>query len=85
MLSDSYSVVKLCHVSGVSRSAYYAYLSGASYTLSEQKKEISQAVKEVFDEHKRRYGWRRIQAELADQEIQVGRHQIRSRMKEQNL
>ncbi len=39
----------------------------------------------MFDTHKRRYGWRRIQAELADQGMSVGRHQIRSRMVEQNL
>ena len=42
-------------------------------------------MKQVFTKHKRRYGWRRIQAELADEGLKAGRHQIRSRMKEQNL
>lgn len=53
--------------------------------LKEKKVQIKDAVKEVFDKHKRRYGWRRIQAELADEGLFVGRHQIRNRMKEQNL
>jgi transposase InsO family protein len=85
LLKEEFRVTKLCEVLAVSRSAYYAYLSGATYSLSDQKTEISEAVKEVFGEHKKRYGWRRIQAELADQNLRVGRHQIRSRMKEQNL
>jgi len=84
-LSPSFSVLKLCEVLGVSRSAYYAYLSESSYRFGEQKAKVSEAVKEVFDEHKRRYGWRRIQAELADRNIIVGRHQIRSLMKDQSL
>lgn len=53
--------------------------------MKAEKTEIGDAIKEVFDRHKRRYGWRRIQAELAEQGMVVGRHQIRSRMKEQNL
>lgn len=85
MLSTEFSVVKLCEILGVSRSAYYAYSKGSTYQLSDQKSEVGEAIKEVFEEHKRRYGWRRIQAELASRGIQAGRHQIRSRMKDQNL
>lgn len=53
--------------------------------LSGEKARVSEAVKQVFDFHKRRYGWRRIQAELQDEGMQVGRHQIRQRMQEQGL
>lgn len=69
----------------MSRSAYYAYLNEESYVLKGQKAELGEAVKRIFDFHKRRYGWRRIQGDLADEGIKVGRYQIRSRMREQDL
>ena len=46
---------------------------------------ISTEIKNIFTFHKRRYGWRRIQSELCDKGLEVGRHQIRSRMREQGL
>ena len=82
LLRPDFGVAKLCEVLGVSRSAFYAYSKGSTYRLSDQKSQVGQAVKNVFDEHERRYGWRRIQAELATRDIAVGRHQIRSRMQE---
>lgn len=42
-------------------------------------------MKVVFDEHKRRYGSRRIEAELKGMGLDAGRYQIRRRMKEQGL
>lgn len=78
-------MLALCQVLGVSRSAYYAYKTGKSYELKEEKAMISKEINTVFHFHKRRYGWRRIQAELRDKGIQVGRHQIRNRMREQGL
>ena len=81
----AYPVALLCRVLRVSESAYYAHASGKSYGLSAQKAEIAKQVKEVFDAHRRRYGSRRIQAELAAQNIKVGRFQIRSLMRSQEL
>ena len=75
----------MCSVLGVSRSAYYAYINEQSYVLKGEKAQIKEAVKRVFDKHRRHYGWRRIQAKLADEGLLVGRHQICNRMKEQNL
>lgn len=70
---------------GISRNGYYDYINGKTYVLSKEKSHIKDEVKRVFEKHKKRYGWRRIQAELASKDLSVGRHQIRSRMKEQNL
>ena len=84
-MSSEYKVASLCRVLGVSRSAYYAYLNEESYVLKRQKAELGEAVKRIFEFHKRRYGWRRIQGDLADEGIKAGRYQIRSRMREQNL
>jgi len=88
MLKSEYrsiSIVRICEVLGISRNSYYVYHNGKTYVLSEEKERIKTEVKRVFDNHKKRYGWRRIQAELAAENIEVGRHQIRNRMKEQNL
>lgn len=84
-LSSRFSVIQLCSVLGVSRSGYYSYTNGTSHVLSDSKAEIGEAIEEIFNFHKRRYGWRRIQGDLLDRGYQVGRHQIRSRMKEQGL
>jgi len=84
-LSAEYSVVNLCRVLEVSRSAYYAYYSGTTYVLQGQKQWIADEVRQVFEFHKRRYGSRRIREELLDKGWQVGRHQVTQRMKEQGL
>jgi transposase InsO family protein len=80
-----YPVQVVCHVLGVSRSAYYAYRSGQSYVLSEAKERLKQGVKRVFDKHLSRYGTRRIVAELQDEGYQGGRHAVRRWLKEQSL
>ncbi len=41
-------------------------------------------VQEVFWENRRRYGSRRVQKALQEQGIEVGRHQVRRLMKQQN-
>jgi len=84
-LSEEFALVRICKVLGVCRSAYYCYLNGGSHVLKDEKAKVAKAVKRVFDFHKRRYGWRRIQAELRDEGMEVGRHQIRQRMREQGL
>jgi len=65
-LAGEFSVEMLCSVLGVSRTAYYRYQRGASYQSSAAKEENKKLVEKVFSEHKRRYGNRRIVAELQD-------------------
>ncbi len=65
----------------VSRSAYYAYRSGTSHKLSAQKAAIGERVKETFYRHRRRYGARRIVAELSAEGVRVGRRLVRSQMR----
>jgi putative transposase len=84
-LRVEFDLVHLCRILNVSRSAYYSYINEKSYILKGEKSRIGEAVKRVFDAHKSRYGWRRIQVELASEGLHIGRHQIRSRMVEQNL
>ena len=46
---------------------------------------LERAVIDIFWDHKRRYGARRIVSELADMGIQVGRTRVRSIMKRNGL
>jgi transposase InsO family protein len=48
----------------VSIDAFYAWVVGKTYWLSEQKKALAEKVKEVFYLHRQRYRARRIAAEL---------------------
>ena len=70
---------------GVSYSGYYAYASGKSYLKSEQAEVLAAKVKEVYWTHKRRYGSRRISAELIATGVKAGRYRVRSLMRKQNL
>lgn len=69
----------------VSRSAYHAYASRKSYALSAAKAEIAEKVEAVFYSHRRRYGSRRIAAELRAEGTRVGRCQVRSAMRRAGL
>lgn len=84
-LANEFAVDTLCQVLRVSRTAYYRYLRGGSYRLSPEKDEHQPLVMEVFAEHKRRYGSRRIRAELQARGYPLGRRQVRTLMKNVGL
>jgi transposase InsO family protein len=69
----------------VSKSAYLDYRKGASYVVSARKTALGQRVKAVFYRHRRRYGARRITAELKAEGISAGRHLVRSQMQRLGL
>jgi len=64
----------------VTRSAYYAYLQRRRERKNQAGIEETTKIKECFDLHRRRYGSRRIAAQL-----KIGRHRVRSVMKAENL
>lgn len=84
-LERDFKVESLCQVLGVSRSGYYRYRKGETYQESESKEKQAQMVKKVFSEHKRRYGTRRIVAELQEMNIDIGRKRVRTIMQEASL
>lgn len=67
----------------VSRSAYYQHLEPKQPNGQEQQME--EQIVDVFTAHKRRYGIRRICAELKEKQIRVGKHRCRRIMKQQGL
>jgi len=85
VLSSEFALTRCCEALEVSSSAYYAWSKGQTYILKGDKKVISDLITGIFGFHKRRYGARRIREELKDRGHEIGRFQIRNRMKEQNL
>ena len=67
----------------VSRSAYYQSREVREPAPAKQQVEVQ--VVEVFKEHKRRYGIRRICSELKDKGIKAGRYQCRKVMQKHGL
>ena len=59
-------LASVCEVLEVSRSAYYAWRVGEPSQREQQEATLTPLVRAVFWKHRRRYGARRIAAELAD-------------------
>ena len=84
--ADQYPVQALCRVLGVSRSAYYSWLQHKEeITAGEKKNEVEQSIISIFKEHRRRYGVRRIVAELKADEIKAGVYKVRKVLKAHGL
>jgi len=69
----------------VGEAAFYAWRKGKTYQPSHKRRELAGSVKEVFYLHRRRYGARRISAELKARGLVVGRRLTGSLMKAQSL
>lgn len=66
----------------VDKSSYYRRRQEDGQTVLD---ETEDKVKEIFLDHKRRYGSRRIQAEMQAEGYRIGRHAVRRRMNELEL
>lgn len=75
----------LCKVLGVSRSAYYGYLSSEAGGPSAGDAALAKELGQLFAQHKRRYGSRRLQSALRDKGHGVGRHRVRGLMRALSL
>lgn len=78
--TDTYKISVLCQTLGVSRSGYYDWRK-----RSPLPEELTPKVTKVFWQHSRRYGSRRITAELQAQGEQVGRRRVRRILREERL
>lgn len=85
VLSVEHGIRILCSVLSVCFSSFYSWKRGDSFRPSPARITLSEQVKEVFGEHRRRYGARRISKELQAQGLTVGRYQTRTLMRQQEL
>jgi putative transposase len=85
LLSNTYPNLLIFNTLRVSKSSFYAWKRAETYRLKAEKARKSEQVKEVFTNHRRRYGARRISMDLKEKGIKIGRYQVRTFMKQQEL
>ena len=88
MISDihqatGHGVRRICATLGVPRSSYYH--AAAPTPLQSSDGEIGVEIETIFKRHRRRYGYRRIRDQLADQGITCAPARIRRLMAERGL
>jgi len=75
----------LCRVLKVGEAAFYSWRKGRTYQLSPDGRKLADKIKEVFYLHRRRYGTRRISAELKAEGVAIGRRLASSLIRKQSL
>jgi transposase InsO family protein len=79
----SLGVEPMCRLAGVSRAGFYRYL--AERHPQEQDMEARAALHEIVVEHRRRYGYRRVAAELRRRGMAINHKKVARLMREDNL
>ena len=77
------SIERMCFLAQVSRAGFYR--SMAEKMPAEEELEVRAAIQKIALGHRRRYGYRRITAELRRQGLQVNRKRVARIMREDNL
>jgi putative transposase len=73
----------MCQLAGVSRAGFYRSLQ--EQTPAEEDMEVRSAIQQITLEHRRRYGYRRITAELRRRGMRVNHKRVARIMREDNL
>jgi putative transposase len=82
-LQGNLSIERMCQLAQVSRAGFYRYLHGPA--PAEQCMTVRSAVQQIALEHRRRYGYRRVTAELRRRGMMVNHKQVARRMRTDNL
>jgi transposase InsO family protein len=83
LMQGSLSIERMCRVSGVSRAGFYR--SFEERMPVEEEMEARSAIQQIAVEHRRRYGYRRIAAELRRRGMMVNHKRVARIMREDNL
>lgn len=75
----------MCHILGVSRKAYYAWLNRPVSARQKRDKELLVYIKEIYLIGRRAYGSPRIHDELKKRNINCSRKRVERLMKENNI
>lgn len=78
-------MANLCEVLEVSRSAFYDWKNAPPNLYQRQDQELQPLIKDIFYQHKRRYGARRIAIEIQSQGISCSRLKVRKNMDQMGL
>ena len=82
-LQGSLSIERMCQLAQVSRAGFYRSLQ--ERLPVEEEMEIRSAIQQIVLEHRRRYGYRRVTAELRRRGLIVNHKRVARLMREDNL
>jgi transposase InsO family protein len=82
-LQGRLSIEHMCQLVMVSRRSFYRSLRQRE--PAEEEMEVRSLIQQIALEHRRRYGYRRIIAELQRRGVPVGRKKVARMMREDNL
>ena len=74
---------RMCWLGSVSRAGFYRWLEERQPLATEM--EVRAEIQQIFTEHKRRYGYRRVSAELRRRGLAVNHKRVARLMREDNL
>lgn len=77
------SIERMCRLAGVSRAGFYRSLEEREPVAADM--EVRAEIQQIFTEHKRRYGYRRVSAELRRRGFPVNHKRVARLMREDNL
>ena len=81
-LQGSLSIERMCQLAGVSRAGFYRSLQDRAPV--EEEMEVRSVIQQIAVEHRRRYGYRRISAELRRRGMLVNHKRVSRIMREDN-
>lgn len=82
-MQGSLSIERMCYLAQVSRAGFYR--SFQDKQPMDEEMEVRSAIQQITVEHRRRYGYRRISAELRRRGMQVNHKRVLRLMREDNL
>jgi putative transposase len=82
-MQGSVRIERMCQLAQVSRAGFYRALQ--EQTPVEEEMEVRSAIQQIAMEHRRRYGYRRISAELRRRGMLVNHKRVARIMREDNL
>ncbi|PWU68328.1 IS3 family transposase [Gracilibacillus dipsosauri] len=82
-LRAEFSVKALLKLAGIPRSTYYYWVN--QFDRPDKDATLKTLIQEIYDEHKGRYGYRRIRDELRNRRYQVNHKKVQRIMKELGL
>ena len=82
-MQGSLSVERMCQWAQVSRAGFYRYLR--EKTPTEEDMELRSAIPQIALEHRRRYGYRRVSAELRRRGMLANHKRVARIMREDKL
>jgi putative transposase len=82
-MQGNLSIERMCQLGCVSRAGFYRSLQ--AHEPGQEDMEVRSMIQKIFAEHQRRYGYRRVSAELRRRGLPVNHKRVARLMREDNL